>query len=142
MHQKEEGSDLNHICSQCGKGFIFKFSLTNHLRLHKEAKGGILKEQPSRPKNEKFGEYKCDQCPKIFTKKSQLANHKYRKHSPNFKPIQRIKCQHCDKSYKNATFLKEHVLKDHEKITPYACEHCQRRFALKSTLKTHIVNTH
>ena len=32
MHQKEEGSDLNHICSQCGKGFIFKFSLTNHLR--------------------------------------------------------------------------------------------------------------
>ena len=31
-HQEEDGRDLNHICSQCGKGFIFKFSLTDHLR--------------------------------------------------------------------------------------------------------------
>ena len=31
-HQEEHGGELNHICSQCGKGFIFKYSLTDHLR--------------------------------------------------------------------------------------------------------------
>ena len=31
MHQVEHGGDLNHICSHCGKGFLFKFSLTAHV---------------------------------------------------------------------------------------------------------------
>ena len=42
-HQEENGGDLNHICSQCGKGFLFKFSLTAHIYLHKNAPGGVLK---------------------------------------------------------------------------------------------------
>ena len=71
-----------------------------------------------------------------------MASHKHRKHSPNFKPIERVKCPQCDKTYKAHNYLKEHILKDHEKNTPYACEHCQRSFGLKSTLRTHIVNTH
>ena len=44
-HQEENGGDLNHICSQCGKGFLFKFSLTAHIYLHKNAPGGVLKGQ-------------------------------------------------------------------------------------------------
>ena len=112
-----------------------------YYRKHPEHTGRTNKVYP-RSKNEKIGEYKCDKCPKIFQKSSTLAMHRHRTHNPNFKPAQRIKCQQCEKSYKNVTYMKEHVLRDHEKNTPFACEYCQRTFGLESTLKTHLVNTH
>ena len=58
------------------------------------------------------------------------------------KVIKVIKCQQCENPCKNVSYMKEHVLRDHEKSTPFACEYCQRIFGLKSTLKTHLVNTH
>ena len=39
-------------------------------------------------------------------------------------------------------FKKEHVLKEHEKNTPFACDQCQRSYGTKTALRTHIVNTH
>ena len=37
--------------------------------------------------------------------------------------------------------MKEYVIRDHEKNTPFACEYCQPTFGLESILKTHLVNT-
>ena len=88
------------------------------------------------------GEFECVKCSKTFRKKHLLAVHKYRKHSPNYKANQRAKCQLCEKSYSSATYLKEHVLKDHEKNTPFACEFCSQKFGVESILRCHIVNTH
>ena len=119
---------------------IFSNMPNYYYRKHPEHTGRTNKVYP-RSKNEKIGEYKCDKCPKIFQKSSTLAMHRHRTHNPNFKPAQRIKCQQCEKSYKNVTYMKEHVLRDHEKNTPFACEYCQRTFVLKSILKPHLVNT-
>jgi hypothetical protein len=38
--------------------------------------------------------------------------------------------------------FKEHVMKEHEKNTPFACDQCSRAYGTKTALKTHIVNTH
>ena len=38
--------------------------------------------------------------------------------------------------------LKEHVLKDHEKCTPYQCQHCTRSFGIQMKLKSNIQNIH
>ena len=38
--------------------------------------------------------------------------------------------------------LKEHVLRDHEKRTPYQCQHCTRSFGIRMKLKSHIQNVH
>ena len=38
--------------------------------------------------------------------------------------------------------MKEYVIKDHEKNSPFAFEYCQRTFGLESILKTHLLNTH
>jgi hypothetical protein len=37
--------------------------------------------------------------------------------------------------------MKEYVIRDHEKNSPFACEYCQCTFGLESILKTHLVNT-
>lgn len=99
--------------------------------------------QPKKP--EKIGEYMCESCPRIFAKKTTLAVHKYKMHSPKFKgnkQIEKVKCPQCEKTYRNHSYMKEHILKEHEKNTPFACDHCQRSFGLVTTLRTHISNMH
>ena len=46
------------------------------------------------------------------------------------------------KKCSNDQSLKEHVLKDHEKRTPYKCQHCTRSFGIRMKLKSHIQNVH
>ena len=99
--------------------------------------------QPKKP--EKIGEYMCESCPRIFAKKTTLAVHKYKMHSPKFKgnkQIEKVKCPQCEKTYRNHSYMKEHILKEHEKNTPFACDQCSRAYGTKTALKTHIVNTH
>ena len=38
--------------------------------------------------------------------------------------------------------LKEHVMKDHEKSTPFHCEQCSRSFGTSTYLKSHIRQVH
>jgi len=122
-----------HMCDQCTSVFFKKDSLKTHIK-------NVHSDSP-----ELFGEFMCDQCPKIFSKKHTLAVHRYRVHSNKYinrKPVEKVKCPQCEKTYKNHSYLKEHVMKEHEKNTPFACDQCSRAYGTKTALKTHIVNTH
>ena len=95
-----------------------------------------------------FGEFPCDKCARIFDKRQKMVAHRYYEHPKNgikkkqVKKEQIFSCERCEKTYLTNKNLKEHVLKFHEKITPYSCEQCHRSFGLESTLKTHIANMH
>ena len=47
-----------------------------------------------------------------------------------------------NKQYNHSTPLREHVLKVHDKNTPFHCSKCPRKFWLKSFLKGHMVRVH
>ena len=75
--------------------------------------------------------------------KRGLISHRSVQHSK--KPVKKKQehlCEFCDKKFKEIMSLKEHVLRVHEKITPFQCEHCSRSFGLKSKLKTHVGLVH
>ena len=109
-HQEVHGSpppDFSEkfMCDQCPSVFYKKDSLKTHIK-------NVHSDSP-----ELFGEFMCDQCPKIFLKKHTLAVHRYRAHSNKFerKPVQKIKCQLCEKTYKNHSYLKVRFFKDLKK---------------------------
>ena len=51
-------------------------------------------------------------------------------------------CKFCDKKFSGRCNLKEHVMKDHEKSTPFHCEQCTRSFGTSSFLKAHVHQVH
>jgi hypothetical protein len=86
----------------------------------------------------------CENCPKAYLSKTQLTEHIHKVHHSK-KPVkkkQEYLCEFYDKKFKEIMSLKEHVLSDHEKITPFQFEHCLRSFGLKSKLNTHIGLVH
>ena len=85
------------MCDQCTSVFFKKDSLKTHIK-------NVHSDSP-----ELFGEFMCDQCPKIFSKKHTLAVHRYRVHSNKYinrKPVEKVKCPQCEKTYKNHSYLK------------------------------------
>jgi len=67
-HQDIAG-ELNHICPQCGKGFIFKYSLTKHIWMHKNKPSQLLNARHmKKPNTEKPT---CHVCGKQFKNQSR-----------------------------------------------------------------------
>ena len=75
--------------------------------------------------------FMCEECPAIFLEKRKLCSHKMNFHGHG-KPQNRNKkkCPFCDKQYNHSTPLREHVLKVHDKNTPFHCSKCPRKFGL------------
>ncbi|RUS73251.1 hypothetical protein EGW08_018994 [Elysia chlorotica] len=73
--------------------------------------------------------YKCEQCGKVFLKKSDLARHK-----PSHSSEKPYKCEECGMSFSYKESLKRHN-QIHTK--PYMCEYCGKRFLKKSDLTSH-----
>ena len=89
-------------CSACEE----TFSAENHYIQHYQTMHGDF--PPEFSEREKF---MCDQCPAIFLTKQKWTSHKWSVHLKKRKPVQRVQCPQCSKTYKNHSYLKEHVLK-------------------------------
>ena len=63
------------------------------------------------PEFEDREKFMCDQCPAIFLTKQKWTSHKWSVHLKKRKPVQRVQCPQCTKTYKNHSYLKEHILK-------------------------------
>ena len=78
--------------------------------------------------------FPCDQCEKIFTRKSCL-----KRHMLIHKCIKGFACDQCEKGFTQKHHLIQHKL-IHEGIKSFACDQCDERFTQKGGLKRHKLN--
>ncbi|XP_046975364.1 zinc finger protein 91-like [Vanessa cardui] len=137
----------NHICPVCGGGFMTERLLGTHVRRHKT------------------GEFKCDECEKVFGNKEKLKEHQKRTHLGLGKrnkclvcnerfldywkkidhmvkvhgaPPVVLKCHACERTFRNQRALARHTKKDHLLERKHKCEECEMRFFSKSSLQRHM----
>lgn len=137
----------NYFCDICKSGFINKRRLVGHKRSHRT------------------GTFKCGYCEKIFTCDSKRRDHEQRIHlgfkrnkckicdekfadywtkvdhmvKKHNQPRVMLKCQACERSFKNKRALTRHVNKDHLLERRHVCSVCDMRFYLKHRLKDHML---
>ncbi|XP_068188630.1 zinc finger protein 501-like isoform X2 [Antennarius striatus] len=129
-------------CSLCGKSYLRKGSLRDHMKLHAEGKhfscSFCSKKFYSRTGIERHtrihtGEkpYSCYFCDLGFAQKSSLVSH-LRIHTGE-KPF---KCSICDASFRISCHLSKH-LKYHAREKCFSCSLCSKTFDQREALKEH-----
>jgi len=85
----------------------------------------------------------CDQCDKVFIKRSQLAAHAEVEHGVASEISHRPHaCQKCEKSFAYASQLKRHVQRWHQPKARRKCQHCTLTFDDHNRLRSHVADTH
>ena len=92
-HVKGHLNYRSHICDECGKDFLHSFTLVEHIEIVHQGK---------RP-------FQCETCSKTFSRKGSLRTHKLL-HS-GMKPFP---CPLCDKKCREKIQLIKHLLKKHQ----------------------------
>jgi KRAB domain-containing zinc finger protein len=91
------------------------------------------------PKYQTSKKYECNPCNKLFCSKSELENHRNRKHGG----IKIYACDHhrCSGSYTTKASLKVHQLRMHGE-KKYKCLECNLKFSMKGDLNQHYLRSH
>lgn len=105
-----------HYCEYCGKGFLTKGHMRDHIALHHL---GIKR-------------YQCDYCNQQFVCAPTLRRHVRKEHTKH-KPY---KCEHCGECFFEKTPLQRH-LTVHTGLAPFMCEHCGKGFYTKHSFTNH-----
>ncbi|XP_063290505.1 oocyte zinc finger protein XlCOF7.1-like [Pelobates fuscus] len=113
-HELNVQSGNRHVCSACGKDFLYKSKLIRHQRLH-------TGEKP----------FACPVCGKCFTQASSLSTHR-RRHTGE-KPFVCFECGKCYTDNKN--LIKHFKIHSQEKM--FVCSECGRCFLSVSELVSH-----
>jgi KRAB domain-containing zinc finger protein len=77
--------------------------------------------------------YKCEDCGKLFKKKTAKDLHRRREHLGQ--PTHY--CDTCGKGFFSGKFLDKHIKMKHLKLRPHICDFCKRGFSSPYALKTH-----
>ncbi|XP_038050418.1 zinc finger protein 271-like [Patiria miniata] len=134
--RKTLAGGMRYVCNFCSKGFVKKFDLVRHRRIH-------LKQKP----------FACDTCGKRFTQKRHLVDHQ-----PTHSKIKSFVCGNCGKAFAHGASLRYHRRKPcsrppptdqssdsqsqpKEKVQPidgrYFCDQCDKHFSQRYGLERH-----
>ncbi|ETN60902.1 hypothetical protein AND_007462 [Anopheles darlingi] len=117
-HQNRFSLKKANICTFCGKGFKHPSGLEEH----------ILIEHSDVPPR-----FECDQCGKIFKKKSLIKLHMVT-HQRN----REFTCDQCDRQFHFRYQLKQHNRTVHATEFPYECTYCDRKLPDKGRYDVHM----
>lgn len=109
-------SCYKHYCEYCGKGFLTKGHMRDHIALHHL---GIKR-------------YKCEYCDQQFVCGPTLRRHVRKEHTKH-KPYA---CEYCGERFFEKTPLQRH-LTFHTGLAPFMCEHCGKGFYTKHSFTYH-----
>ncbi|XP_055378602.1 zinc finger protein 112-like isoform X2 [Condylostylus longicornis] len=142
LDEQNHSENRHHLCEFCGKNYVSKFSMQNHMRLHSARLRfacGICDDSYARKfqleqhmcsKHTGERNFKCEYCDKTFFSKILKNKHQRRSHSKRFK------CDQCDKYFGRPDLLKKHI-RVHTGEKPIVCDKCGTRFKELHHLKTH-----
>lgn len=94
-HQKKHRNEKNFVCNECGYGFLTNIELKRHSVVHTNIKSFV-----------------CSICSNRFAFKRTLMRH-IAIHDKN---LSRIKCPHCDSTFKRKDNLERHVKTSHLEV--------------------------
>ena len=109
-------------CPVCGKEFMSKWKLVNHLKGHMDTK---------------TKSHICDECGKDFLHNSTLVEHIEIVHQGK-RPFT---CTRCDKTFSRAGSLRSHKL-IHTGVRPFPCKLCRKECREKVQLIKHLRSKH
>lgn len=106
-HQEVHSSKRSHVCDICGRGFLRKGILKDHMNtVHSKARL-----------------FQCTLCSKSFTSRNVFQSHQMT-HTKE-KPYQ---CRHCEKRYYKTSDRTMHENQVHLGIRPFKCSYCTASF--------------
>ena len=129
LHEDTQHKKIyRHNCSICGKGYLNKKMLNEHMLRHTDDKP-----------------FQCSDCGQQFTHSGSLRFHEQAKVCSryNVSGITSLTCPSCDKEFLTPAKLKIHLLRSSlctldNKKKPFACEHCERSFISEKYLEIHM----
>lgn len=144
--------NVDRVCDQCGKTIHGIYALKQHLLEH----AGIQKRKwPCDQCNAELNShsslkrhrtvahhdgstvYVCSECGKIAPTETALRSHKKFVHQA----VRKHKCTICDKSFKVALVLREHMA-THTGEDLYSCPHCPKTFKVNANMHHHRKKAH
>lgn len=107
-------SHTYYSCSMCGTSVSSLWSLKNHENIHTRK---VM--------------FKCKllDCQKSFVSKQNLAQH-----SLTHKDERNYRCHLCEKSFKRANGLTQHINGFHLSVRPHVCHICNKSYSLKTDM--------
>ncbi|XP_065088188.1 zinc finger protein 14-like [Ochlerotatus camptorhynchus] len=106
-HQEVHSQKRSHVCDTCGRGFLRKGILKDHINTV----------------HSKVRLFQCSLCPKSFTSRNVFQSHQMT-HTKE-KPYQ---CRHCEKRYYKTSDRTMHENQVHLGIRPFQCNFCTASF--------------
>lgn len=110
----------NYQCSECGKTYLYRVGLTNHLKSHNR---------------DKYPEklYKCKICDKSYKCQKSVDIHERSVHTGARPAV----CSVCDAAFYHEEYLKQHMML-HTGETPFHCPVCDRGYNQRGNMKSHL----
>ncbi|CAH2230090.1 jg11298 [Pararge aegeria aegeria] len=113
----------NYVCDICNATYVNKQLLNRHALKHRT------------------GEFKCTQCPKIYSTNRKRLDHEKFVHNDGL--AKRNKCPHCEARFASYAQKRSHMVQVHG-VEPLSikCDYCKRTFNTRSRWYNHNKRSH